>query len=154
MAMPSVHSKPPSRISMQPSKLKTDLSWRRIRSRGSSKMPLVVTLVTAALAVKLSLAVVNMLGRRLFYIPCFKIYRGVAGLHDYGPPGCTVKANVLAFWRQHFILEENMLEVDCPCVTPEVVLKASGHVDKFTDLMVKDEKIGLLSCGPFVKGFL
>ncbi|KAL4349690.1 hypothetical protein AHAS_Ahas10G0067200 [Arachis hypogaea] len=35
-----------------------------------------------------------------------------------------------------------MLEVDCPCVTPEVVLKASGHVDKFTDLMVKDEKMG------------
>ncbi|RRT57501.1 hypothetical protein B296_00039724, partial [Ensete ventricosum] len=36
----------------------------------------------------------------------------------------------------------NMLEVDCPCVTPEIVLKASGHVDKFTDLMVKDEKTG------------
>ena len=35
-----------------------------------------------------------------------------------------------------------MLEVDCPCVTPEVVLKASGHVDKFTDLMVKDEETG------------
>jgi glycyl-tRNA synthetase len=43
---------------------------------------------------------------------------------------------------QHFVLEENMLEVDCPCVTPEVVLKASGHVEKFTDLMVKDEKTG------------
>jgi glycyl-tRNA synthetase len=39
-------------------------------------------------------------------------------------------------------LEENMLEVDCPCVTPEVVLKASGHIEKFTDLMVKDEKTG------------
>ncbi|KAH0878824.1 hypothetical protein HID58_066218, partial [Brassica napus] len=76
-------------------------------------------------------AVVNTLERRLFYIPSFKIYRGVAGLFDYGPPGCA-----------HFILEENMLEVDCPCVTPEVVLKASGHVDKFTDLMVKDEKTG------------
>ncbi|XP_068666182.1 glycine--tRNA ligase, mitochondrial 1-like [Aristolochia californica] len=87
-------------------------------------------------------AVVNTLERRLFYIPSFKIYRGVAGLYDYGPPGCAVKANVLAFWRQHFVLEENMLEVDCPCVTPEVVLKASGHVDKFTDLMVKDEKTG------------
>jgi glycyl-tRNA synthetase len=36
-----------------------------------------------------------------------------------------------------------MLEVDCPCVTPEVVLKASGHVEKFTDLMVKDEKTGM-----------
>lgn len=39
-------------------------------------------------------------------------------------------------------MQENMLEVDCPCVTPDVVLKASGHVDKFTDLMVKDEKTG------------
>ncbi|CAL0308255.1 unnamed protein product [Lupinus luteus] len=87
-------------------------------------------------------AVVNTLERRLFYIPSFKIYRGVAGLYDYGPPGCSVKSNVLAFWRQHFVLEENMLEVDCPCVTPEVVLKASGHVEKFTDLMVKDEKTG------------
>ncbi|XP_020529989.1 glycine--tRNA ligase, mitochondrial 1 isoform X2 [Amborella trichopoda] len=86
--------------------------------------------------------VVNALERRLFYIPSFKIYRGVAGLYDYGPPGCAVKSNVLGFWREHFVLEENMLEVDCPCVTPEVVLKASGHVDKFTDLMVKDEKTG------------
>ncbi|KAL6652807.1 hypothetical protein ACP70R_011732 [Stipagrostis hirtigluma subsp. patula] len=87
-------------------------------------------------------AVANTLERRLFYVPSFKIYGGVAGLYDYGPPGCAVKANVLAFWRQHFVLEEGMLEVDCPCVTPEVVLKASGHVEKFTDLMVKDEKTG------------
>ncbi|KAL6190680.1 hypothetical protein ACLB2K_037074 [Fragaria x ananassa] len=87
-------------------------------------------------------AVVNTLERRLFYIPSFKIYGGVAGLYDYGPPGCAVKSNVLGFWRQHFVLEENMLEVDCPCVTPEVVLKASGHVDKFTDLMVKDVETG------------
>ncbi|MQI27733.1 hypothetical protein EI009_25890, partial [Escherichia coli] len=34
-------------------------------------------------------AVVNTLERRLFYIPSFKIYRGVAGLYDYGPPGCA-----------------------------------------------------------------
>ncbi|KAL6996823.1 glycine--tRNA ligase [Sarracenia purpurea var. burkii] len=85
-------------------------------------------------------AVVNTLERRLFYVPSFKIYRGVAGLYDYGPPGCAVKSNVLAFWRQHFVLEEKMLEVDCPCVTPEIVLKASGHVDKFADLMDKLEK--------------
>ncbi|KAE8692766.1 Glycine--tRNA ligase 1 [Hibiscus syriacus] len=39
----------------------------------------------------------------------------------------------------HFVLEENMLEVDCPCVTPEVVLKASGHVEKFTDLMLQKD---------------
>jgi glycyl-tRNA synthetase len=45
-------------------------------------------------------AVVNTLERKLFYIPSFKIYRGVAGLYDHGPPGCRVKANVLSFWRQ------------------------------------------------------
>ncbi|XP_041997347.1 glycine--tRNA ligase, mitochondrial 1-like isoform X2 [Salvia splendens] len=45
-------------------------------------------------------AVVNTLERRLFYIPSYKIYGGVAGLYDYGPPGCAVKANILAFWRQ------------------------------------------------------
>lgn len=33
-----------------------------------------------------------------------------------------------------------MLEVECPSVTPEPVLKASGHVDRFNDLMVKDVK--------------
>ena len=31
-----------------------------------------------------------------------------------------------------------MLEVDCTMLTPEKVLKASGHVDRFADLMVKD----------------
>jgi glycyl-tRNA synthetase len=45
-------------------------------------------------------SVVNTLERRLFYIPSFKIYGGVAGLYDYGPPGCAVKSNVLSFWRQ------------------------------------------------------
>ena len=32
------------------------------------------------------------------------------------------------------------MEVECPSVTPEVVLKASGHVDRFNDLMMKDVK--------------
>jgi len=78
------------------------------------------------------------LEQRLFYIPSFKIYGGVAGLYDYGPPGCAVKSNLQAFWRQHFVMNESMLEVECPSVTPECVLKASGHVDRFTDRMVND----------------
>lgn len=49
-------------------------------------------------------AVVNTLERRLFYVPSFKIYGGVAGLYDYGPPGCAVKSNVLSFWRQVSLL--------------------------------------------------
>ncbi|KAL3617650.1 hypothetical protein CASFOL_037971 [Castilleja foliolosa] len=87
-------------------------------------------------------AAVNTLERRLFYKPSFQIYGGVAGLYDYGPPGFEVEANVLALWRQHFVRKEKMFEVRCPCLTPEVVLRASGHVEKFTDLMVKDEKTG------------
>eukprot|EP00456_Euglypha_rotunda_P074059 TRINITY_DN6764_c0_g1_i20.p1 TRINITY_DN6764_c0_g1~~TRINITY_DN6764_c0_g1_i20.p1 ORF type:complete len:295 (-),score=55.46 TRINITY_DN6764_c0_g1_i20:21-842(-) len=84
----------------------------------------------------------SILARKFFVVPSFEIYGGVGGLYDWGPPGCAVKQNVLAAWRQHFVLEENMLEVDCVSVTPEVVLKTSGHVDKFTDFMVKDLKTG------------
>ena len=35
-----------------------------------------------------------------------------------------------------------MLEVDCTSLTPYPVLKSSGHVDRFTDVMVKDMKTG------------
>lgn len=80
--------------------------------------------------------------RRFFYVPAFEIYGGVAGLYDYGPPGCAVMTNLLSYWRQHFVLTEDMLEISSVAMTPEIVLKTSGHVDKFTDFMVKDEKTG------------
>ena len=41
-------------------------------------------------------------------------------------------------WRKHFVLTESMLEMECTCLTPAVVLQTSGHVERFTDLMVKD----------------
>jgi glycyl-tRNA synthetase len=31
-----------------------------------------------------------------------------------------------------------MLEINSTCLTPEPVLKASGHVDKFADLLITD----------------
>lgn len=65
----------------------------------------------------------DLLKRRFFYTNSFGIYGGVAGLYDYGPPGCAVMANMLAFWRSFFALEEQMLEVDCSVLTPEDVLK-------------------------------
>lgn len=33
-----------------------------------------------------------------------------------------------------------MLEINCTCITPHVVLENSGHVARFTDLLVKDLK--------------
>lgn len=45
-------------------------------------------------------------------------------------------------WRKHFVLTESMLEMECTNLTPECVLKTSGHVERFTDLMVKDVPSG------------
>lgn len=84
----------------------------------------------------------SLLRRRLFYTPSFEIYDGVKGLYDYGPPGCSLQANIIDTWRKHFVLEEDMLEVDCTALTPHAVLKTSGHVDKFADWMCKDPKTG------------
>ncbi|POS87162.1 glycyl-tRNA synthetase, partial [Erysiphe pulchra] len=84
----------------------------------------------------------SMLRRRMFYTPAFEIYNGVGGLYDYGPPGCALQANIVELWRKHFVLEEDMLEVDCTSLTPEEVLKTSGHVEKFADWMCKDPKNG------------
>jgi glycyl-tRNA synthetase len=80
--------------------------------------------------------------RRLFYTPAFDIYGGVSGLYDYGPPGCALTNNIVDVWRKHFVLKENMLEVDCTMLTPHEILKTSGHVDKFADWMCKDPKTG------------
>jgi glycyl-tRNA synthetase len=84
----------------------------------------------------------DLLKRKFFVTPSFEIYGGVSGFYDFGPLGSAVKNNVESLWRQHFVLEEDMLEVGCTCLTYSEVLKTSGHVDKFEDLMVKDAKLG------------
>ncbi|XP_053373501.1 glycine--tRNA ligase-like isoform X1 [Mercenaria mercenaria] len=84
----------------------------------------------------------DLLKQKFFYDQSFAIYGGVNGLYDFGPMGCAVKANLLQAWRNFFVLEENLLEVDTAMLTPEAVLKASGHVERFQDYMVKDVKNG------------
>ncbi|KAL2122929.1 hypothetical protein VTJ04DRAFT_3384 [Mycothermus thermophilus] len=97
----------------------------------------------------------SLLRRRLFYTPSFEPYGGVSGLYDYGPPGCALQNNIIDVWRKHFILEEDMLEVDCTVLTPHEVLKTSGHVDKFADWMCKDPKNGeIMRADHFVEDIL
>lgn len=91
----------------------------------------------------------SLLRRRMFFTESFEIYRTAPnfkgdnrGLYDYGPPGCALQANVVDLWRKHFVLEENMLELDTTMLTHEDVFKTSGHVDKFADWMCKDAKKG------------
>jgi len=96
-----------------------------------------------------------LLNRRFFYAPAFEIYGGVAGLYDYGPPGSSLQANIIAEWRKHFIVEESMLELDTTIMTPAPVFETSGHVARFADWMVKDTKTGdVLRADHLVKNVL
>ncbi|KAK4219719.1 hypothetical protein QBC37DRAFT_272166 [Rhypophila decipiens] len=100
-------------------------------------------------------ALEGLLRRRMFFTPSFEIYGGVSGLYDYGPPGTALQSNILDVWRKHFVLEENMLEVDCTVLTPEIVFKTSGHVDRFADWMCTDPKSGeILRADHFVEDVL
>lgn len=59
--------------------------------------------------------------RRFFYGLGFEIYNGVAGLYDYGPPGCAIKANLIKYWREFFVLEDDILEIQATNLAPEIV---------------------------------
>ena len=92
-----------------------------------------------AAAVDRSEAVMDLAKRRGFLWPAYDAYGGLAGFYDYGPLGAAMKARFEDLWRHVFQRAEPlpMAEIACPRVTPFEVLKASGHVDEFTDLVVK-----------------
>ena len=70
----------------------------------------------------------DLLKRKFFYTQSFEIYGGVSGFYDFGPLGSSLKANLEAQWRKHFILEEDMLELTCTCITLSDVLKTSVSI--------------------------
>ncbi len=74
--------------------------------------------------------------RRGFIYPSFEIYGGIAGFYDYGPLGSQLKNNVENLWRRFYLLQDNCIEISTPTITLYEVLKASGHVEEFTDLTV------------------
>jgi len=74
--------------------------------------------------------------RRGFIYPSFEIYGGIAGFYDYGPLGSQLKNNVENLWRSFYLLKDNCVEICTPTITLYEVLKASGHVEEFTDLTV------------------
>ncbi|MDP6156254.1 MAG: glycine--tRNA ligase [Candidatus Thermoplasmatota archaeon] len=84
--------------------------------------------------------VISLARRRGFLYPSFDLYGGVAGFYDWGPVGSLLKNNFLAMWREAYVEGEGFFEIDCPNVTPEVVFKASGHLDEFTDYMTSCNK--------------
>ncbi len=89
-------------------------------------------------------AVMDLAKRRGFLYPSFEVYGGLAGFYDYGPNGAVMKKRFEDLWRFIFLQRSAvpMAEVSTPRVTMHEVLKASGHVDEFTDLVVKCGKCG------------
>ena len=78
--------------------------------------------------------------RRGFIYPSFEIYGGVAGFYDYGPLGAQLKNNIENLWRRIYLMKDGCIEINTPTVTLYEVLKASGHVEEFTDLTVDCKK--------------
>lgn len=77
-----------------------------------------------------------MIGRFIFG-SAYDMYGGSKGLYDLGPVGCSIKNNIISYWRQVFVTGENLLEIDTNILTPEAVFKSSGHTERFSDIMVK-----------------
>ena len=84
----------------------------------------------------------NIARKRGFLWPSFEIYSGVSGFTDYGPLGASLKNNIMQKWRRQYIAGEGFHEIEGPTVMPKEVLKASGHVDNFTDPMTKCNDCG------------
>ena len=84
----------------------------------------------------------NISAKRGFLWPSFEIYSGVSGFTDYGPLGASLKNNIMQKWRKQYVSGEGFYEIEGPTVMPKEVLKASGHVDNFTDPMCKCEECG------------
>ncbi len=75
--------------------------------------------------------------RRGFLWPAVDLYGGFSGFYDYGHLGARLKRKWEDLWTAHFLgLGDNYYLIDTTTILPEVSLKASGHVDHFTDILV------------------
>jgi glycyl-tRNA synthetase len=84
--------------------------------------------------------VLSLCKRRGFIWPAYEIYGGIAGLYDYGPMGAAMKNNIIHTWRKAYTLGEGFVEIDADTIGPEIVFKASGHLDQFSDALVSCKK--------------
>jgi glycyl-tRNA synthetase len=79
--------------------------------------------------------------RRGFIFQSSDIYGGLASCYDYGPLGVELKRNVKnAWWKTVVQTRDDMVGLDCSILMHPMVWKASGHVDKFADLIAECKK--------------
>jgi glycyl-tRNA synthetase len=78
--------------------------------------------------------------RRSILMPSSEIYGSPAGFFDYGPIGCAIKRKLENLWREEMLVKEGFHEIETSLLLPESVLKASGHMDNFSDPIVSCRK--------------
>ncbi|MBN2155525.1 MAG: glycine--tRNA ligase [Candidatus Lokiarchaeota archaeon] len=77
--------------------------------------------------------------RGFIYGPSPEIYDAVKGSFDLGPLGKLMKNNLETLIRKIF-RKNGFWEVQSPLIGPEIVWKASGHVERFFDYIVQCTK--------------
>src|SRR6266481_731375 len=81
--------------------------------------------------------IVSLCKRRGFIFQSSEIYGGLNGLWDYGPLGVELKRNLKNYWWHVTVHErDNVVGMDGSILTAPAVLKASGHVEGFSDPMI------------------
>ena len=75
----------------------------------------------------------------LIWGPSPEIYGGLAGFYTYGPVGKLLKNKVENSVRKIFNAN-GLRELEAPTVLPDIVWKASGHLETFTDKVIKCSK--------------
>jgi glycyl-tRNA synthetase len=75
-----------------------------------------------------------LLRRRGVLWPTAEIYGGAQGLFDYGPLGTALKRRVERAWAAWFVgRSPDYYLIEPSVVVPEAVVRASGHLENFTD---------------------
>src|SRR5438046_241905 len=81
--------------------------------------------------------IVSLCKRRGLIFQSSEIYGGLSGCWDYGPLGVELKRNVKNYWWRVIVHErDDVVGMDGAILTHPEVLKASGHVEGFSDPMV------------------
>lgn len=79
-----------------------------------------------------------LLRRRGLLWPSAEIYGGTQGLYDYGPLGAKLKRRIEEAWAAWFLgLSPDYHRIEPAEILPEAVVRASGHLENFTDPEVR-----------------
>ncbi|MFH0969973.1 MAG: glycine--tRNA ligase [Candidatus Diapherotrites archaeon] len=81
--------------------------------------------------------ITNLAQRRGLFTPSAEIYANApAGFWDYGNEGTRIKRRLVEHWRKTLIHKEGNIEIEGSTLLPEIVFKASGHLENFNDPLV------------------